>query len=200
MLQGELLEAGLHTEPISPTVTGITVAIHHYLMRPVGNYKKKYPVRLVSDGQFLLDWVVDLGSDPRTKQPTVAGDMLNKSVSGDLLPKWLAGDNIHALPAFTFAVAPGHPSITRNLSAVIFLQGLSAHHASKVRIFKPTARQIFFYILCIPKRNMHVYFILPLQYVLFILSQECIALFLSQSITETSHWKSPNIHQSEITS
>lgn len=99
-------------------MTGIAAAIHHYLVRPVGNKdfpskktnkQKKIPnpVRPVAGGQFLLGRTA---SDPRTEQPTVAGDMVNKSVSGDLLPKWHAGDNIHALPAFTFAVAPGHPS------------------------------------------------------------------------------------------
>lgn len=63
------------------------------------------------DDQFLLGRAADPGSDPWTKQPTVAGDVVNKSVSGDLLPKWQAGDNIHALPAFAFAVAPGHPRV-----------------------------------------------------------------------------------------
>lgn len=58
---------------------------------------------------------VDQGSDSRTKQPTVAGDMVNKSASGDLLPKWHAGDNIHALPAFTFAVARDIPPKSRLL-------------------------------------------------------------------------------------
>lgn len=63
--------------------------------------KNRNPVRFLvaqSPGRAAC---VDLGSDPRTEQPTVAGDMVNKSVSGDLLPKWHAGDNIHALPAFT---------------------------------------------------------------------------------------------------
>lgn len=108
-------------------MTGITAAIHRYLVRPVGNgnhlpskneikkatHRSPRP-RCFFFGQFPFARAVDLESDPRTKQPTVAGDMVNKSVSGDLLPKWHAGDNIHALPAFAFAVAPGHPSVTRN--------------------------------------------------------------------------------------
>jgi len=76
----------------------------------------RIPTVPFTDGQFVAGRAVDLGSDPRTEQPTVAGDMVNKSVSGDLLPKWHAGDNIHALPAFTCcaaAAAPGHPSGSR---------------------------------------------------------------------------------------
>lgn len=63
-------------------------------------------------GHFALRRAEELRSDRRSEQPSVAGDMVNKSASGDLLRKWHAGDNIHALPAFTYVVAPGHPCVT----------------------------------------------------------------------------------------
>lgn len=67
-------------------------------------------------GHFALRRAEELRSERRSEQPSVAGDMVNKSASGDLLRKWHAGDNIHALPAFTYVVAPGHPCVTTRRS------------------------------------------------------------------------------------
>lgn len=147
--------------------------------------KQKNPVRPDPDGQNPLARAVDLGSDPRTEQPTVAGDMVNKSVSGDLLPKWHAGDNIHALPAFTFAVAPGHPSITRNHGAVIFLRRLNCVRNHQWGFFVPTT--LYFFKIC-PRICQQYHFIIGMH-----------SSILRQSRTKTSRWKLPNFHQSKIT-
>lgn len=102
--------------------TGITAHIRDYLARVpseitirlsstgkifsffFGNplpINKNPPKKKRSGHFFALRRAEDLRSDRRTEQPSVAGDMVNKSASGDLLRKWHAGDNIHALPAFT---------------------------------------------------------------------------------------------------
>lgn len=152
-------------------------------MRPVGNNdpsckaKRENPVRSVPDGHFLFRRAVDLGSDPRTKQPTVAGDMVNKSVSGDLLRKWHAGDNIHALPAFTYVVAPGHPSLTRKPRSCDVPAGTKLCLQPSVGIFLPLLH-IFIYSCT---RSVRV--------LLCLSSSVYIRHSLSQSRVNTSHWK-----------
>lgn len=108
----ELLEAGSYP-PIRPSPDSRDLSLpcasrrkYRSLLQKQPKEKNKNPQSspLCSvNGHFRLGRAADLG----TEQPTVAGDMVNKSVSGDLLRKWHAGDNIHALPAFNVGRCTG---------------------------------------------------------------------------------------------